>query len=125
MLSKEERKKIDRQNALAGTAETKGKKRAKSKYGVRSWGFNHRGDKTTPRKYGKGKSILSHIFKLGKKSYTVLIRKESKGSGKQPFSATFLEDGKAQSDLTNRMRIEATSYREAQKKAVRDFKKQK
>lgn len=124
-MNKEERKKIDRQNALKGSEKTKGKPRGKSKYGTRSWGFNERpGNKgTTPRKYGKGKSILAHIFKAGRKNITLILRKEKKGRGKQPFTATFLENGKAQSDLDNRLKVEATTFREVQKKAVKEFKR--
>lgn len=123
MVSKTERKKIDRENALKGTAKTRGKKRDKSKYGTRSWGFNKRGGKTTGRKYGSGKSLLAHIFRFRGKRYTAIVKKTRKGAGKQPFTATFLEDGKPQSSLDGTVKVEARSYSEAREKAVKEFKK--
>lgn len=121
-ISEEDRQK-DRQNALRGTEKTKGKKRSKSKYGVYSWGFESSGKGTKPRKH-KGR-VLSKIFRFGKQRYTLLLQKEERGKGKKGFGATFLPEGKPQSSLDGRLRVEAGTYGEAEKKAIRAFKSKK
>lgn len=111
----------DRQNALKGTQKSKGSKRDKSKYGPYSWGFKSTNKGTNPRKH-KGGSVLSHIFKNGKKSFVLLLKKDKKGSGKQPYTATVLEGGKTQSTFDNQFKVEAGTFKEAKSKALKKFK---
>ena len=113
---------VDRQNALKGSEKSKGSQRGKSKYGPYSWGFQATNKGTSPRKH-KGGAILSHIFRKGQKNFVLLLKKEKKGPGKQPFTATVLEGGKAQSTLDNQIKIDATSFKEAKIKALKEIKK--
>lgn len=119
-ISTEDREK-DRQNALKGTEKTRGKPRGKSKYGVYSWGFQPTNKGTSPRKH-KGGTILSHIFKKGRKNFVLLLKKEKKGSGKQPYTATILEGGKTQSTFGNQFKVEAGTFREAKTRALKKYK---
>lgn len=119
----EKDRRIDRENALRGTEKTKGKPRRKSRYGVYSWGFKSTEKGTKSRKH-KG-NVLSRIFGFKKQRYTLLLRKDVKGKGKRGFSATFLPEGKPQSSLDGRVQIDARTYREAEKRAIREFKRMK
>lgn len=114
-------RKVFRKNALMGTAETKGRKQRKSKYGQYSWGFRHTPKGTKPRKHQKGK-VLVHMFRAGKRTFTLLLKKDAARKGKQPYTATFLEDGKTQSTLDNRIKVQAESFPDARKKAVKEFR---
>lgn len=114
---------VYRENALKGTAKTKGKPKVKkSKYGVFSWGFAHRGSKTTNRKHKEGK-VISKIFRKDGKQYTALVRKEEKGKGKKPFIVTILTAGKSQSHLGHSYQVESDSFPKAADKAIKEFKK--
>lgn len=113
---------IDRKNALIGTEKSKGKKRTKSKYGPYSWGFKSSSKGTKPRKHKQG-TVLSHIFSKGKRSFVLLLKKDKKGSGKQPFTATILEGGRTQSTLDNQIKINAATFKEAKAKALKEIKK--
>ena len=67
--------------------------------------------------------MLSHIFRKGKKSFVLLLKKDKKGSGKQPFTATILEGGRTQSTLDNQIKINAATFKEAKSKALKEIKK--
>jgi hypothetical protein len=51
------------------------------------------------------------------------LKKDRKGFGKQPFTATLPEGGRTQSTLDHQIKINATTFKEAKIKAIKKLRK--
>jgi hypothetical protein len=110
---------IWRQNALRGTARTKGKRGSQSKHTGRSWGFEEFGTYASDRKKGK-----TRVFRVqvNKKEFGFNVSKHDR-YGKNFYSIQVARKGKPLTDAnTEYFRVNARNYKDARNKALKLLK---
>lgn len=127
----EKDRKIWRQNALRGTAKTRGKKRSEVPKAKKKWGFIKFGTNTVDRSRKSGNEAPQKAYTIKKKGkeYGMVIRyfpdiRYDVPKGKKFFTVDILERGKPNTDSNSTFyQIDATDFADAKKQALKMFKR--